>query len=370
MYYISQNQGKIFAYANGLQEISSAGMKWWFNKFLPYKLLVDFPDYPHTDNPVAGVGCQSIYDNNNGTLYFAKKDYKLRDKFKGRVEFDPELNLFVVDKVTRTDLKDETIFEDASWTISYDPKSKFWVSHHDWHPNFMLGSKGNFLTIVGDGIWKHNDICNDYCNFYGVDYPFEVEFPVITGQTVTTMKSIEYILECYKRNEYNCVDQFNALDYNFDQAVIHNSEQVSGYLNFNPYPKNNVPLNLQYPIINADSIDILFSKEENKYRFNQFWDITTDRGEFPSGSNSPTTNPVIAGTTVQFGGKEERHIWNTQANGYIKALNTTNLNYTKDPLQRKKFRHYNNLVFLRRKVSGDTNMILKITNVKNQISPR
>jgi hypothetical protein len=370
MYYISQNQGKIFAYANGLQEISSAGMKWWFNKFLPYKLLVDFPDYPHTDNPVAGVGCQSIYDNNNGTLYFAKKDYKLRDKFKGRVEFDPELNLFVVDKVTRTDLKDETIFEDASWTISYDPKSKFWVSHHDWHPNFMLGSKGNFLTIVGDGIWKHNDICNDYCNFYGVDYPFEVEFPVITGQTVTTMKSIEYILECYKRNEYNCVDQFHVLDYNFDQAVIHNSEQVSGYLNLNPYPKNNVPLNLQYPIINADSIDILFSKEENKYRFNQFWDITTDRGEFPSGSNSPTTNPVIAGTTVQFGGKEERHIWNTQANGYIKALNTTNLNYTKDPLQRKKFRHYNNLVFLRRKVSGDTNMILKITNVKNQISPR
>lgn len=370
MYYISQNQGKVFSYAQGLQEISSAGLKWWFNKFLPYNLIEDFPNYPHTDNPVAGVGCHSVYDNKNGTLYFAKKDYRLRDQFRGRVTFDMETNLFVIDGVTRVGLDNETIFQDASWTISYDPKSKFWVSYHDWHPNFMLGSKGNFLTVKGDGLWKHNDICNDYCNFYDVDYPFEVEFPVVTGQTVTTMKSLEYILECYKRNEYNCVDQFQVLDFNFDQAVIHNSEQVSGYLNLNPYPKNNVPLNLTYPIINADSIDILFSKEENKYRFNQFWDITRDRGEFPVGSTSPTTNPVIPGTTVQFGGKEERHLWNTEANGYVKALNNLNLNYSKDPLQRKKFRHYSNLVFLRRRVSGDTNMVLKVTNTKNQISPR
>jgi hypothetical protein len=370
MYYISQNQGKIFSYAQGLQEISGTGLKWWFNKFLPYTLTEDFPNYPHTDNPVAGIGCHSVYDNSNATLYFAKKDYKLRDQFKGRVVFEPETNLFIVDGVTRTGLEDTTLFEDTSWTLSYDPKSKFWVSYHDWHPNFMMGSKSNFLTIKGDGIWKHNDICNSYCNFYGVDYPFEAEFPVITGQTVTTMKSLEYILECYKRSEYNCVDQFQVLDYNFDQAVIHNSEQVSGYLNLNPYPKNNVPLNLTYPIVNADSIDILFSKEENKYRFNQFWDITLNRGEFPVGSTSPTTNPVIPGTTVQFGGKDERHLWNTEANGYVKALNNANLNYSKEPLQRKKFRHYSNLVFLRRRVSGDTNMVLKIVNTKNQISPR
>ena len=370
MYYISQNQGKIFSYAQGLQEISGIGLKWWFNKFLPYTLTEDFPNYPHTDNPVAGIGCHSVYDNSNATLYFAKKDYKLRDQFKGRVVFEPETNLFIVDGVTRTSLKDTTLFEDTSWTLSYDPKSKFWISYHDWHPNFMMGSKSNFLTIKRDGIWKHNDICNSYCNFYGVDYPFEAEFPVVTGQTVTTMKSLEYVLECYKRSEYNCVDQFQVLDYNFDQAVIHNSEQVSGYLNLNPYPKNNVPLNLTYPIVNADSIDILCSKEENKYRFNQFWDITLNRGEFPVGSTSPTTNPVIPGTTVQFGGKDERHLWNTQANGYIKALNNANLNYSKAPLQRKKFRHYSNLVFLRRRVSGDTNMVLKIVNTKNQISPR
>ena len=55
---------------------------------------------------------------------------------------------------------------------------------------------------------------------------------------------------------------------------------------------------------------------------------------------------------------------------YIKSLNDANLNYSKSPLQRKKFRHYSNLVFLKRNVSGDTNMVLKITNTKSQISPR
>ena len=303
-------------------------------------------------------------------LYFAKKDYKLKPEYRGRVVYDNDLDLFLVDGIIRLKLGNEIIFEDASWTISYDPKSQYWVSHHDWHPNLLIASKDHFFTTKGNQIWKHNDICNNYCNFYGVDYPFEIEIPITTGQTVTTMRSIQYMLECYKRDTYNCVDQFHVLDFNFDTTVIHNSEQVSGYLNLNPYPKNNVPLNLTYPIINADSIDILFSKEENKYRFNQFWDITKDRGEFPVGSGYPTTNPVIPGTTIQFGGKEERNIWITESNGYAKFLNDFNLNYSKDQLQRKKFRHYNNILYLRKEISGDTNMVLKITNTKNQISPR
>ena len=69
LYYISQDQGKIFAYGEGLEEINQAGMKWWFNLFLPYKLTEDFPEYPYTDNPVAGIGTQAVYDNYNGVVY-------------------------------------------------------------------------------------------------------------------------------------------------------------------------------------------------------------------------------------------------------------------------------------------------------------
>ena len=162
----------------------------------------------------------------------------------------------------------------------------------------------------------------DYCNFYGAQFPFEVGIPVPTGQAVVTVRSIEYFLECYKRDSEFCVDQYHILDYNFDQAILTNSEQVSGYLNLNIFPKNNVVLAQEYPKINANSVDILVSKEEQKYRFNQFWDITNNRGEFPDGSGYPPTGQLIPGTTRLLGNYTEEQIWNTQANGYIQILNS------------------------------------------------
>jgi hypothetical protein len=414
IYYISQNQGKIFSYGDGIKEISQNGLKWWFNNFLPYKLTVDFPDYPWNDNPVAGIGCQTLYDNENSVLYFTKKDYKLRDIFKGRVEYIPLNNepkrpapfgtlyrrqgdFFLLDGQAKYLLGDPFLFEDASWTVSFDPKNNFFISFHDWHPDLTLPTKVNYLTTktvretfngtqqLMANIWKHDTnpggTCGTYCNFYGVDYPFEIEIPVSTGQTVTTIKSVEYILECYKRSEYNCFDQYHVLDFNFDRALVYNSEQVSGYLNLNIFPKNNVALSLQYPRPNPSlsvdptylpvpGYDILFSKEENKYRLNQFWDITKDRAEFPIGSSYPPQGPLIPGTTQLLGNYDERQIWETGPSGYKRLLNQANLDYVKPLLQRKKFRHYLNFLSLSRMVSGDVNMIFKISNIKNQVSLR
>jgi hypothetical protein len=382
IYYISQNQGKIFLYSGALKEISQAGMKWWFTYFLPYKLTEDFPDYPWQDNPVAGIGCQSTYDNQNSIVYFSKKDYQLKPEFKGKVQYIPLITRGKQkgqgDYFTHTDypgsvflLGDEFLFLPASWTISFDPKNQFFISFHDWHPDLAFPTKTVFLTTKNNGIWKHNNLCDNFCNYYGSNYPFEIELPVNTGQTVTTLKSIEYILEAYRRKD-NCYDQFHVLDFNFDRAVIFNSEQVSGYLNLNLFPKNNITLSLDYPKLNANnnSFDILFSKEENKYRINQFWDITKDRGEFPINSDYPPTGPVIPGSTILQGNYDQRAIWFTQPNGYIKTLNPVNLNYAKPEMQRKKFRHYLNFITFIKDISGDTNMLLKLANTKNQISPR
>ena len=145
------------------------------------------------------------------------------------------------------------------------------------------------------------------------------------------------------------------MDYNFDEAVIFNTEQVSGLLKLNLSPKNDPQAILTYPFINPTDIQILFSKEENKYRFNQFWDITDDRGEF--------FNPAIPGFA-------QRPIWDTEPNGYVKFLNPNNLNYLKPEFQRKRFRHYTTSVLLRKKISGDRKMLVMITNTKDLYSPR
>ncbi len=348
IFYMSQNQGKIFQIMQGVKEISNMDIKWWLAEYLPYRITRDFPNFELTDNPVAGVGCQSIYDNENQLVYFCKKDYQLRKNSLDVVTYVSGDD-FLVNGMLPIKLGDPAYFTPASWTISYDPKTESWISYHDWHPDLLIPGKRNFLSVKGSGIWRHNFRCDLYCNFYGIDFPFEVEFAVYTPQQVNTLRSIEYYMEAY-RYDPNCYDRFHVLDFNFDEATIYNSEQCSGLLRLNLMPKNNPPLSLTYPAINPTFIDILFDKEEQKYRFNQFWDITADRGEFNAAA--------------------QRVIFNTESNGYIKNLNPNNLNYNKNQIERKKFRHFKNTVLLRRRVCGDRNMLVSIANNKNLYSPR
>jgi len=349
LFWISQNQGKIFMFAGGLKEVSGQNLKWWLADFLPYQLTKAFPNYDLLDNPVVGIGCQSAYDNTNNVVYFSKKDYLLRD------DVDPTRityignGLFSYAGQFTFETGDTRFFIDASWTISLDAKSGEWISYHDWFPDLTMPTKDHFLTTKRNGLWKHNEEFNSYCNFYGLDYPFEVEYILSTGQQVNTLRSVEYFLEVYKYAQ-NGIDRFHVLDFNFDEAVIHNSEQCSGVLRLNLKPKNDILSSLQYPIVNFNSIDILYSKEEHKYRFNQFWDITDDRGEFNINA--------------------QRHIWNTEPNGFRKSLNFNNLNYAKNEFERKKFRHYSTAVFLKRNVSGDRKMLVLLTNNKSQASHR
>ena len=204
-------------------------------------------------------------------------------------------------------------------------------------PNYVVG-----------GLWRHNARTDKFANFYGTDYPWEIDLIENSGQTVTTLRSIEYMLESYVyKNDGR--DRFHVLDFNFDEAEIYNSEQTSGLLKLDLAPKNNVPLITTYPIINANDISILYSKEEQKYRFNQFWDVTNDRGEFTAVENS---------------------IYITRLNGYIRDLNMANINLAKSSFERKKFRHYFNHVVLRRLVSGDKKMLLRLENTKLNASFR
>jgi hypothetical protein len=356
LFWMSQSQGKIFTISQGLDEISNNGMKWWFSWYLPYRLTSDFPNFELVDNPVTGIGCQTVYDNDDQIIYFSKKDYKLKANAPtglvyahGNI-FHPVINGKAA--ASNIYLGDPLYFDNCSWTISYDPKQKYWVSFHDWHPDLVMTAPIDFYTTKGSGIWRHNLRSDDYCNFYGTYYPFEIDYIAQTGQLVNTTRNIEYIMEAYKFAP-NGMDSYHVLDENFDHAIIYNSEQVSGMLNLFLKPKEDPFAMLNYPVINPASIDILFSKEEQKYRFNQFWDITRDRGEYTTG-----------GVLVQ------QPIWNTEENGYIRNLNPNNLDYIKAPTQRKKFRHYYNHVVLIKNESRDKLMSLKIANNKVLNSPR
>lgn len=267
------------------------------------------------------------------------------------------VNPVIVPTRTPISLDDPNFFEKIEWTISYDPKNKMWLSFHDWHPSFMIPSYSHFLTIKDNSFWKHNERFDSFTNYYNIDdadptkdYGWEVEYNIVTPNQVTTLRSIEYYMEAYKY--YNDgKDMFHILDENFNRAIIYNSEQVSPLLSLNIKDKNNPLQPLQYPIVGPVNTQILASKEENKYRFNNFYDITKDRHEFPS------ANPIVP-------------MFITAPDGYHKSINPAYVNVFKPATEHKKFRHFGNKIILRKTQSGDKKMLLKLVNSKMLNSPR
>jgi hypothetical protein len=205
---------------------------------------------------------------------------------------------------------------------------------------YDVNSTGPPITD-GGGIWKHNVRCDLFNNYYNVQYPWEIELIESIGQTVNTIRSVEYQLESYEYKpkydsngcmiNYGCDDRWHDLMYNFDEAIIYNSEQVSGLLSLTQQTPDVNDI-MSYPIIGANDIQILYRKVEQKYRFDQFWDITADRN---------LSEPIFI----------------TRLNGYIKDLNTSYMNYNKPELERKKFRHYTNSLVLRKRVEYIANVI-------------
>lgn len=348
-YYPSESQGRIIEYADNLSDITRAGMSYWCKNYMPIKFYEYFPNYPETENPIAGVGYLTAFDSFNETVYITKRDFSPKKEYIKDIVYDKISDTFTYKSQLIT-IRDPKYFNDISWTLSYSPLDKAFTSWHDWHPDWIIQTDNHFMSIKDNGVWKHNEGHDSYCNFYGIDYPFEIEYLSNSGQQIETVRSVEYQLEVY-RYKNNGRNRFHVLNENFDHLIVHNTEQISPLLHMvhgNPNPEEN----LIYPKLNpATNIayDITFFKEENKYRANQFWDTTKDRGEFTSA---------------------EYHLLATDESGYKSVINPVAIDINKPEEQRKKFRHYWDKFRLTKTVSGNNKFITKLLNVKKLLSSR
>ncbi len=346
-YYPSARQGRIINYTNSLDDISRQGISYWCKNYMPIFLYSYFPSYEEVENPIGGVGYLTAFDSFNETVYLTKRDFAPKREYIKDITHENGQFYY---KGKLVSLRDTNYFNDISWTLSYSPGDKAFISWHDWHPDWIIQTDNHFMSVKDGGVWKHNESYDSFCTFYGKQYPWTVGHVSSSGQQIETVRSIEYILEAYTYKN-NGRDRFHKLNENFDSLQVKNSEQISPVLYMvhgNPNPEQN----LQYPkknITNPVAYDIIFHKEENKYRVNQFWDAVKDRGEFSS---------------------TEVHLFPTDESGYKHVLNPMAIDIDKPEEQRKKFRHYYNEFFLTKTNSGSTKFITKLLNVKKLISLR
>jgi hypothetical protein len=344
LFYPSQRQGRIFIFTGRkLEEISREDMNWWFKANMPSKLLGQFPAFIHKDNPVIGVGLLSTFDNTNEIYYLSKRDFAVKEEYINDVTYLETTNQFYY-KGTPIKLGDATYFEDASWTISYDYKLKAWISFHDWHPSATIQTENHFITVKDNSLWKHNERCDSYCKFYGVDHPWEIELVINNSGKTEVLHSLEWILEAYQYSK-DCYDPYHNLTWNFDEAYVFNTEQNSGLLRLNLKDKKKITDTYKYPEFKNTYVNVAFDKVEQSYRLNQFIDLTNDR-------------------------KRTLAMWDTTANGYRRVLNLDYIDFKKNLYERKKFRHNWHSVILRRTISDNVKGILKLELTKQTLSPR
>lgn len=270
---IDAKRGQVLLF-NGRQPEDLGGeyLSLWLTRNLNFQILDYFPAY-NIDNNFKGVGLHGVYDTLYDRILITKLDYAL---INPAVVYNPQSGTFTLDGDV-VNLGDERYFRNVSFTLSYNFKTKSWISFHTYLPLFYVPDINKFHTSMGVGVWTHNTVQSSYNTFYGVVKPYIIEYPL-------AFKFQDEILQCVK--DYTKVNKITNTqtfvqtdDAFFNKAMIYNDQQHSGVRNLVHKPKNNMAAYLGYPKVNPDSVDILFVKSNNFYNYNGFWDVVKDQSQ-------------------------------------------------------------------------------------------
>jgi hypothetical protein len=181
-------------------------------------------------------------------------------------------------------------------------------------------TSGNFIETRTGCLWRHLTDPEHFNYFYGVIEPYIIEYPFSYQYHDEILQSVKDYTKCYKylpdeSDEYVTANKIETDDKWFNKAVVYNGQQSSGMLELVAKPINNMRLLLSYPLYGAESKTITFTKSDNFYNFNTFWDVVKDK-----------TKQLFIASCVSL--------------SYDKIVNQSNMDYTnrafrKSPLRAK-----------------------------------
>lgn len=290
----------------------------FFRNNLPFFISQNFPTF-NIDNPYKDVGICMDWDYKYGRLFLTKLDYQLRSEWVGQVTYEDDGSgrggSFFVGE-TEISLTDTTYFCNKSWTISYSPGLKAWISFYSFIPNYYIGHARylqtgvNFVRPGADmiGVWNHFISNKSYQVFYGILYPFISDVIVPEKLYNQQLHSLEYQADFLRfQNDF---DYYYNPDHTFNKMVIWTENQNSGDLILVPQKKGDFSQTLKYPIFGPNATTILVTRQTHNWRVNQFCDLVANKH-----NNVP---PMIYGCSP-----------------FMKQVNPEAINYNKPTFQRQ-----------------------------------
>ena len=130
-------------------------------------------------------------------------------------------------------------------------------------------------------LWRHLTDITAYNRFYGKIAPYVIEYPFAYQFQDEILQNVKDFTRSYKYLpiEDGVFNDNTAIEVNgfFNKAILYNGQQCSGLLNLVPKPLHNMKEYLKYPMYNADSKTITYTKSDNFYQYNTFWGLTKDK---------------------------------------------------------------------------------------------
>lgn len=133
-----------------------------------------------------------------------------------------------------------------------------------------------YTQSVTGCLWRHLTNIQLYNTFYGAIEPYIIEYPFaykfkdeLLQNVVDYTKAYEYL--SIPDGVFNDNTRIETNNKWFNKAILYNGQQSSGLLELVAKPMHNLRAYNQYPIFNANSKTITYTKSDNFYQYNTFW---------------------------------------------------------------------------------------------------
>ena len=165
-----------------------------------------------------------------------------------------------------------------------------------------------FVPTNTPSLWRHLTNTMIYNTFYGNIEPYIIEYPFAYQYYDEILQNVKDYTKAYRYlpvpdGVFNDNAKIETNTVYFNKAVLYNGQQSSGVLELVPKPINNLKEYLKYPMYNAESKTIMFTKSDNFYQYNTFWSLVKNKSLplFVTGCDSLSIDKVVNQPNMDYG---------------------------------------------------------------------
>ena len=142
-------------------------------------------------------------------------------------------------------------------------------------------SEDNYTRVSTACLWRHLTDVTKYNHYYDNIEPYIIEYPFAYQFNDEILQNVKDYTKAYKyfpltEGVFTQNTRIETNDQWFNQAILYNVQQNSGLLELVPKPKNNLQAYNSFPKLKTDSKVITYTKSDNFYQYNTFWNVQKD----------------------------------------------------------------------------------------------